>query len=121
MNRLTALALCVVGAGAAWLSASGWTRAVALMALAGVGALIAGRGLFRRIVAVVVILAGLGLTLDGTAVAIVGGVLVVAGGVIAVATCPAWPVMGSRYERAAEPAKTDLWAALDRGEDPTAN
>ncbi|WP_162908031.1 Trp biosynthesis-associated membrane protein [Allorhizocola rhizosphaerae] len=124
-SRLIALALSVLGAGAVWFNpaddlASG-TRAASLVVLAGAGALLAGRGVvFRRLVSIVIVLAGIGLTLGGTAPAIVGGVLAVIGGSIAVVASPGWPVMGPRYERPVKEENTDLWAALDRGEDPTA-
>jgi hypothetical protein len=124
-SRLIALALCVLGAGVVWFNpvaqlGSG-TRAASLVALAGAGALIAGRGVvFRRLVSIVIVLAGIGLTLGGTAPAIVGGVIVVIGGSAAVVASPGWPVMGPRYERPVKEENTDLWAALDRGEDPTA-
>jgi Tryptophan-associated transmembrane protein (Trp_oprn_chp) len=124
--RLLSLALCVVGAGSVWFGASDQTRAasraISLVVLAGVGALLAGRGLFRRLVAIVVLLAGLGLIAGGTALAVIGGAAVAVGGLLALLTAGAWPVMGARYERAAsaQAGTTDLWAALDRGEDPTA-
>jgi hypothetical protein len=51
--------------------------------------------------------------------AILSGVLVTIGGVIAFVTCPTWPVMGVRFERTPEVDDLDIWAALDRGEDPT--
>jgi hypothetical protein len=124
-SRIIALALCVVGAGAVWFSPgddlSGGSRAASLMVLAGAGALIAGRGLvFRRLVSVAILLAGIGLTIDGAVTSVVGGLLVVFGASIAVKTSPGWPVMGPRYERPVKAENTDLWAALDRGEDPTA-
>jgi Tryptophan-associated transmembrane protein (Trp_oprn_chp) len=123
-SRLIALGLILAGAGTVWVNAGDGqrfgARGVALLALAGGGALLATRGTVRRLVALTVMLAGLGLALAGNVVAIISGLLVVAGGTLAVVTCPAWPVMGARYERAVEPEGTDLWAALDRGEDPTA-
>jgi hypothetical protein len=123
--RLISLSLCVIGAGSIWLGAGEQprpgTRAASLVVLAGVGALLAGRGLFRRVVAVVVVLAGCGLIAGGAPVAVIGGGAAVIGGLIALVTVKAWPVMGLRYERAtaAHTGTTDLWTALDRGEDPT--
>lgn len=123
-SRLLALVACVAGAGSIWFvpgdELPDGTRAAALLALAGVGALLAGRGLFRRLVAIAVVLAGLGMVLSGSWVPVIGGAVVAIGGVIAVATSHTWPVMGARYERGAKPENPDLWAALDRGEDPTA-
>lgn len=54
-----------------------------------------------------------------------GAVLLVLTGLVAVVRAPAWPGMGSRYDRDAAPhprqAQTpaDLWKSLDAGEDPT--
>jgi uncharacterized membrane protein (TIGR02234 family) len=61
--------------------------------------------------------------------ALLGGLLVVVAGALAVARGGRWPRLGARYERAgaaspgapgASPTSSaDVWAALDRGEDPT--
>jgi len=124
-SRAISLALCVAGAGLIWFNPSdevrAGTRAVSLLVLAGVGAMIATRGLLRRAVSVVVVLAGLGLIISGSTLCIVAGIIVASGGLYAMATCGTWPVMGVRYERVPteKVEKTDLWAALDRGEDPT--
>jgi len=66
-------------------------------------------------------------------VAAVTSVVLVVAGVLAVAWCPAWPEMGSRYDApgasGADPAagvppeertNLDLWKQLDEGRDPTA-
>jgi hypothetical protein len=123
-SRVISLALCAIGAGLIWFnptdSLRDGTRAVSLLTLAGVGALIATRGALRRVVAVIVVLSGLWLILGGTVLCIIAGITVVVGGSLALMTCASWPTMGTRYERAAKVEKTDLWAALDRGEDPTA-
>lgn len=122
--RLISLTLCVIGAGPVWLGEEPCptTRAASLVVLAGVGALLAGRGIFRTAVAVVVLLASLGLVTCDAPAALIGGMAVVIGGLVALFTVQTWPVMGRRYERnPAEPAgTTDLWTAQDRGEDPTA-
>jgi uncharacterized membrane protein (TIGR02234 family) len=64
--------------------------------------------------------------------AAVSAVVLVAAGALAVAWCPAWPEMGSRYDApgaAGRPAEDvppgertnlDLWKQLDEGRDPTA-
>jgi hypothetical protein len=118
------LALCVIGAGAIWFNPADdlrdGIRAVSLLVLAGVGALIATRGWVRRVVSIIVLFAGVGLMLGGTVLCLIAGITVVFGGFLAVITCATWPEMGVRYERAAKVEQTDLWAALDRGEDPTA-
>lgn len=53
-----------------------------------------------------------------------GAVVVVGCGGIAAVRGGRWPRMGARYERApkavSRPGHDDAWAALDRGEDPTA-
>ncbi len=121
--RLVSLALLVIGAGMIWFNPSdqlrGGTRALSLVVLAGVGALLAARGGLRRLASIVVVLCALGLIAGGTAMAMVGGIVAVIGGLIALFTLKTWPVMGARYERTTV-AETDLWTALDRGEDPTA-
>jgi hypothetical protein len=118
------LALCVAGAGTIWFNPTDElrdsTRAVSLLILAGVGALIATRGIIRRLVSIIVLFSGVGLMLGGTVLCLIAGITVVFGGFLAVLTCATWPVMGTRYERAAKVEQTDLWAALDRCEDPTA-
>lgn len=117
MTRWGSLGLCVLGAVLVY---SGGLGAWAVIVLAAMGALLAGRGTFRRVVAVVVALEGIGLLFGGTLLTILGGIAVVAGGIIAFVNSPSWPVMSSRYERAPEPERADMWTALDRGEDPTA-
>jgi Tryptophan-associated transmembrane protein (Trp_oprn_chp) len=122
-SRLIALVLILVGAGIVWFNVSdnvrSGTRGIALVALAAGGALLATKGRVRRAVACAVVLAGLGLTLGGNAMAILSGLFVIAGGVLAAVASPAWPVMGVRFERRVASEDVDLWAALDRGEDPT--
>ncbi len=60
-------------------------------------------------------------------VAAVGGVLLLAAGAVTAARGPRWEGMSARYDRSAGPqpgaqarSSADVWAALDRGEDPTA-
>jgi hypothetical protein len=113
--------------------------ALALVALAGAGGLLATRGRARQVVAGLITLAGLGVAVSpigevgrgGVAVgwvvvSMLAGLAVAAVGVLAVRRGRSWPSMGARYERAASTAAAgatkpdrDLWAALDRGEDPT--
>jgi hypothetical protein len=53
-------------------------------------------------------------------VALVGGAVVALTGLRAVLRGGRYPSMGTRYERAERaPVEGDLWAAIDRGEDPT--
>ena len=61
----------------------------------------------------------------GPALGVAGAVLLVLTGLVAVMRAPAWPGMGTRYDRTAAPrphqAETpdDLWKSLDAGDDPT--
>jgi Tryptophan-associated transmembrane protein (Trp_oprn_chp) len=87
--------------------------ALALVGLAGTGALLATRGRWRRVVGVVIAIAGLGVlaaavdglvTVDGVRVlwpllCVPAGLLLVAGGGWAAAQGAQWPAMGARYER----------------------
>ncbi|WP_051367333.1 Trp biosynthesis-associated membrane protein [Hamadaea tsunoensis] len=109
--RTRSLLFCLVGAVAAWLVGQPldtWVRPVALVALAGTGALLALRGL-RSAAAVLVVLAGLtllagGVTGFGTSawravIVLAGGLAVVVGGSLALVTGRSWPSMSTRYER----------------------
>jgi uncharacterized membrane protein (TIGR02234 family) len=55
-------------------------------------------------------------------VTLAAGVLLAATGVLVAARGPRWAGLSAKYDAPAERPKTDadLWAALDRGEDPTA-
>ena len=122
-SRIIALLMVLVGAGLVWFNAAenlrNGTRAVSLVALAAGGAMLATKGRVRRLIAFAIVVAGIALTLGGNSMAILAGVFVTIGGGIAFATCPTWPVMGVRFERSPEVDDLDIWAALDRGEDPT--
>jgi hypothetical protein len=133
-----------------------WLPALAVVGLAGAGAVLAGRGIGRRLVGALLLLVGLGVAGGGAygvlglarggvgpawpALAALGGLLAAAGGTRTAARGHTWPVMGARYERAGgtEPdagrkvgaaggtppgsrRTGEFWAALDRGEDPTAD
>ncbi len=115
--------------------------AMALVMLAGAGAILASRGLARRVVGVLIALAGLtapvlalasatrpGISMAWLLATALGGLVGAAAGVATTVRGRGWPAMGSRYERTTTPrtpeqgAGTDstrLWDALDRGEDPT--
>jgi len=118
----------------------GWLIAVALVALAGAGALLATRGRARVAIGAVLGVAGLVIFvggLDGLRYADVGRiawpVLVMVGGaaaglagVRAMRRGRSWPGMGTRYERSAGAKPADrpvtdatMWDDLDRGVDPT--
>ncbi|MEE2047105.1 Trp biosynthesis-associated membrane protein, partial [Nocardiopsis tropica] len=61
----------------------------------------------------------------GPAMAGGGAVLLVLAGLLSAVRAPAWPGMGTRYDRDAAPRATraetpaDLWKSLDAGDDPT--
>lgn len=152
-----AVALCAVGSAVAWFAATRtWNEtvthrvaplppstaaqtgdqvmpglaALAVVGLAGAGAILATRGLARRLVGVLLMLVGLGLAgagLVGAGAAqtwwpvlcAAGGLFVLAGGLFTVARGQRWPHMGSRYDRRPSTREPDAWTALDRGEDPT--
>jgi uncharacterized membrane protein (TIGR02234 family) len=123
-----------------------WLIGLAVVALAGTGALLATRGVARRVLGAVLVLTGAGVVVGavlaragidpdaaGPAGSVwpiacaAGGAAVVAAGVLAARHGHRWSAMSSRYERrpaAAAPTEVsagrDLWDALDRGEDPTA-
>lgn len=122
-----------------------WVSALALVGLAGGGAVLATRGRVRRLLGGLLSLAGLavaaggghGLTEAGVsrqwpALVLAGGLLVATGGTFTVGHGGGWPAMGARYDRPGRPAEPagparpavergtrDAWEALDRGEDPT--
>lgn len=96
----------------AWLPALGW------VALAAAGALLATRGLARRLVGVVLGLAGAGVAAGAATllareqvgpgwplVVTVAGLLLAAAGVLVVWRGAGWPAMGARYQRTAAPAR----------------
>jgi hypothetical protein len=111
-----------------------WLPALAIVALAGAGALVALRGRLRAILGV--LLTGLGGGIGGLAASpgnsplwptlcILSGLVIALAGMATVKWQGNWPAMGARYERpAAQPERqpvtqAELWDALDRGEDPT--
>jgi uncharacterized membrane protein (TIGR02234 family) len=125
-----------------------WLTALALVALAGAGALLATRGRSRAAVGAMLVLSGIGVLaggVDGLAtfahvtvawpvLAVVASVFIGYGGGLAAVRGRRWPAMGSRYERPRAPrtpaedqpqyigpsaSDVAMWDALDRGEDPT--
>jgi hypothetical protein len=96
----------------------GWVVGLALVALAGAGALLATRGLPRRVVGALLALAGFGIGAGAVAgraglqvgvagagatwwpaVCVLGGALIALGGLAAARHGHEWPGMGARYER----------------------
>jgi hypothetical protein len=143
-----AVIACLLGAGLgylAWTRAGGdlgpWLRPLALVGLAGAGALLATRGPLRTVVGGLVTACGLGIVAAAPyawsrnaapgwpAVAALGGLALAAGGALALVRGRRWPAMGARYERRRrEPdaggrgsGTLQTWEALDRGEDPTSD
>ncbi|MFD2763156.1 Trp biosynthesis-associated membrane protein [Micromonospora eburnea] len=125
-----------------------WASALALVGLAGGGAVLATRGRVRRLLGGLLTLVGLavaagggyGLTADlgggvsrqWPALVLLGGLIAAVGGGFTALRGGGWPAMGARYERSARPpdpagagrpvverGTRDAWEALDRGEDPT--
>ncbi|GAA5196651.1 hypothetical protein GCM10023322_66080 [Rugosimonospora acidiphila] len=125
-----------------------WLTALALVALAGAGALLATRGRSRSVVGVLLLLAGAGVLGGGVyglatvahvtvvwpVLAMIGALGIGYGGFEATFHSRSWPAMGGRYERPQAPrtpaedepqhtgpSRSDvaMWDALDRGEDPT--
>lgn len=99
-------------------AAQPWLLALAVVALAGAGALLATRGVARRGLGGLLVLVGAGVAvaaitaragLDGGSLAgpiacVVGGALVIVGGLGAARRGHEWPAMGSRYERRTAPS-----------------
>jgi uncharacterized membrane protein (TIGR02234 family) len=98
--------------------ASPWVIGLALVALAGTGALLATRGLVRRVLGVVLALAGAGVAAGAVigragvdpgaagagadvwpVLCVLGGLIIVAGGVTAARSSGRWPTMSARYDR----------------------
>ncbi|MFF4812166.1 Trp biosynthesis-associated membrane protein [Micromonospora chersina] len=120
-----------------------WVSALALVGLAGGGAVLATRGRVRRLLGGLLALLGLGVAAGGgyglteagvsrqwPALVLLGGLVLAAGGLFTALRGGGWPAMGARYERrpsepvgadgpAVERGTRDAWEALDRGEDPT--
>jgi hypothetical protein len=112
-----------------------WLTALALVALAGGGALLATKGLPRAAVGGLLLFAGTGIVLAAAlgvareaapfwpVVAALGGFAVFDAGWLTVYKGRSWVAMGARYERSnPEPVDTPkgMWDELDHGRDPTA-
>ncbi len=93
----------------------GWLPALALVGLAGAGALLATRGRVRTIIGLLLVLVGLGVlagSIDGLDIAGgawpvivgIGGLGIAWAGTSAMRSGATWPAMGARYERPAGPA-----------------
>jgi len=100
----------------------GWLPALALVGLAGAGALLATRGRVRTVIGLLLVLIGLGVVagaIDGLDLAAgawpvivgVGGLGIAWAGLSAWRSGTTWPAMGARYERAAGPVAGSAGAA----------
>ncbi|KAA9152918.1 Trp biosynthesis-associated membrane protein [Amycolatopsis acidicola] len=124
---------------------SGALVPLAVLALAGVAGMIATGGWPRRVLGVVLALAGLaacwvavdgfsfggypagapvGAIYTGRGLALLGGILVILGGLLATRKAGSMPRLGAKYSAPGERKKardpdTELWEALSEGEDPT--
>lgn len=124
---------------------SGALIPLAVLALAGVAGMIATGGWARRLLGVVLMIAGSAacwVAVDGTSwsgyapgapvgqifagrgSAALAGILVVAGGLLGVRHASAMPRLGVRYsapsvKKTGRDADTELWEALSEGDDPT--
>ncbi|MQA63081.1 MAG: hypothetical protein GEU86_16675 [Actinophytocola sp.] len=122
---------------------------LALLAVAGIAGLIATSGWARRVLCLVLLVAGAAACVvtgvdvaavagdrggaDGSGIqpghglALLGGLLVAAGGALGARAADRLPKLGERYDNPAAKAETvpaadtdeDLWNALSEGEDPT--
>jgi len=109
-----------------------WLTALALVALAGGGALLATKALLRTAIGGLLLFAGVGIVLAGALAVVrdaepfwpifaaVGGLAVFDAGWLTVYKGRSWASMGARYERT---PRTDtpsgMWDELDHGRDPT--
>lgn len=121
-----------------------WLSPLAVVALAGTGAVLATRAVARRVVGALLLLVNLALVGGGAygvrladtgeprvlwpVLCAVGGLLAAVGGVLVVLRGRDWPGIGPRYDGAARggaaralaaDGTAAVWDALDRGEDPT--
>ncbi|SEQ50681.1 Tryptophan-associated transmembrane protein (Trp_oprn_chp) [Lentzea xinjiangensis] len=104
-------------AGAFW---GAGTVPVALLCLASVAAVVALSGAARRVLGALLVVVGIAAAFSGHWLALAGGVLVAGSGALQVALGARMPKIGvgGQKARAHEP-ETDMWRALERGDDPT--
>jgi uncharacterized membrane protein (TIGR02234 family) len=136
---LPALGIALLALAGAVIAARGWLRRVVGVLVVFVGALCIGVGVSARGDVSRALQnrehGAQGITVHATAngwwlIAVLGGVLSILAGGATVLRGQAWSAMGSKYDAPAAgarsgpaaPADSDAatWAALDRGEDPTA-
>jgi LPXTG-motif cell wall-anchored protein len=118
---------------------SPWLPALGAVGLAGAGALLATRRKLRTVVGGLLALTGIGIIgavietlrhridVGWPILTLVAAATIVVAGGVAIKRSGTWPEMGARYDRPqagtakAKAPQTELWDALDRGEDPTAD
>ena len=111
-------ALLLVGAAGAFFGAG--SVPLGLLSLASVAAAVALSGVGRRILGALLVVVGVAAAFNGHWLAIAGGVLVVASGVLQAVLGARMPKIGvgGQKTRSSDP-ETDMWRALERGDDPT--
>ncbi|MFC6020329.1 Trp biosynthesis-associated membrane protein [Plantactinospora solaniradicis] len=108
-----------------------WLPALALVGLAGAGAVLGTRGLGRRLVGGLLVAVGVGVAIGGVyggfgihrgdirltwpLLCVLGGLLTMVAGGITTARGATWPVMGARYERAPRRGEPEPSPATDGG------
>ncbi|WP_329789741.1 Trp biosynthesis-associated membrane protein [Lentzea sp. DG1S-22] len=111
-------ALLLVGAAGAFWGAG--SVPIALLSLASVAAVVALSGVARRVLGALLVVVGLVAGFSGHWLAVVGGVLLAGSGVLQVALGSRMPKIGVGGQKArAHDPETDMWRALERGDDPT--
>jgi hypothetical protein len=111
-------ALLLVGAAGAFWGAG--SVPLALLSLAAVAAAVALSGVARRILGVLLVVVGVAAAFNGHWLAIVAGALVVVSGVLQVALGARMPKIGVGGQKSRpQDTETDMWRALERGDDPT--
>lgn len=111
-------ALLLVGAAGAFWGAG--SVPLALLSLASVAAVVALSGVARRVLGVLLVVVGVAAAFSGHWLSVAGGVLVVGSGLLQAVLGARMPKIGvgGQKTRAHDP-ETDLWRALERGDDPT--
>lgn len=93
---------------------------ITLLSLAAVAAVVALSGVARRVLGALLIVVGITAASSGHWLAVLGGVLVAASGVLQVAFGHRMRKIGvGGQQRSAHDPETDMWRALERGDDPT--
>lgn len=115
-----AVAGCAIAAALLYVGAS--PRTWSLVALAGIVGIVATRTWGRVAVGIALVLAGAAAAVTTRVLAVGGGAILCATGVLVALRGPRWSALGARYDAPSERpvTDTDLWDALDRGDDPTA-